>query len=87
MVVLWFDTVFPPRLIATSCIFIFLGGGAPVLIGILFSMVSDVIPGEERFVPLARRYYFMTGLTRRTELLLSCRYMLVALRVAYSLLH
>lgn len=50
MTVLWFDTVFPPSLIAMGCIFRFIGGGSPVLLGIILSMISDVISEDKRSV-------------------------------------
>lgn len=48
MTVLWFDTVFNPTMIALSCLFRFVGGGNAVLIGILLSMISDVVPEDQR---------------------------------------
>lgn len=52
MIVLWFDTVFPPIMVVSSSLFQFIGGGNPVLVGILLSMVADLIPEDKRLVPL-----------------------------------
>ncbi|KAK9425496.1 putative Major facilitator superfamily transporter [Seiridium unicorne] len=54
MAVLWFDTVFPPSMIASACLWRFVGGGNAVVGGILLSMVSDVIPEDKRATAFMR---------------------------------
>jgi hypothetical protein len=48
MVVLWFYQFFPTILVALSSLSVLVGGGNAVLVGILLSMISDVIPEEKR---------------------------------------
>ncbi|KAI1844605.1 hypothetical protein JX266_009278 [Neoarthrinium moseri] len=54
--VLWFPSVFPPSLIALSCLFLLVGGGNAVLIGIVYSMVSDVISEDKRATAFMRAH-------------------------------
>jgi hypothetical protein len=51
MTVLWFHDIFPPKLIALSSLFISVGGGNAVMVGMLLSMVSDVVPEDKRLAP------------------------------------
>ncbi|KAH8202714.1 hypothetical protein TruAng_003090 [Truncatella angustata] len=54
MAILWFNSVFNPALIATACLFRLIGGGSPVVIGVILSMVSDVIPEDGRATAFLR---------------------------------
>lgn len=51
MTVLRFHTIFPPGLVALASIFLCVGGGQPAMVGMLLSMVSDVVPSEKRSAP------------------------------------
>lgn len=50
MMVLWLPNVFPTPFVALGSAFLLIGGGTAVVIGILLSMISDVIPEDRRFV-------------------------------------
>ncbi|KAI0126593.1 major facilitator superfamily transporter [Xylariales sp. AK1849] len=54
MMVLWFPKVFPIGLVTLASVFILIGGGGAVLIGIVLSMVSDVIPEDKRAAAFMR---------------------------------
>lgn len=46
--VLWFRAVLPVRLIWLECLGQLIGGGNPILLGLLFSMITDTTNEEER---------------------------------------
>ena len=50
MLVLWFQDVFPVRLLWLESIGQLIGGGNPVVIALLLSMLADATTEEERYV-------------------------------------
>lgn len=54
MTILWFSNIFPVIMITTGSLWRFLGGGNAVLVAILLSMISDVIPEDKRAAAFMR---------------------------------
>jgi hypothetical protein len=50
MMVLWWEDVFPTSFVALGPVFYVIGGGNAVSMGILLSIVSNVIPDDQRYV-------------------------------------
>lgn len=46
--VLWFRNIFPVRLVWLEGFGQLLGGGNPIILGMLFSMITDTTNEEER---------------------------------------
>ena len=53
MMVLWFPNVFPTKFIALDSAFLLIGGGNAVVLGILLSMIYDVVPDDKRFLQIS----------------------------------
>lgn len=49
-VICWFWETFPIRMIWITPIFLIIGGGNSVVRSMLFTMISDVTPAEDRLV-------------------------------------
>ncbi|PQE05037.1 major facilitator superfamily transporter protein [Rutstroemia sp. NJR-2017a BBW] len=54
MMVLWWEDVFPTAFVALGPVFYVIGGGNAVSMGILLSIVSNVIPDDQRAVAFMR---------------------------------
>ena len=54
MAILYFGQTFTVALAATASLWRFVGGGSAVLVAILLSMISDVIPEEKRATAFMR---------------------------------
>ncbi|PQE07205.1 major facilitator superfamily transporter protein [Rutstroemia sp. NJR-2017a BVV2] len=54
MMVLWWEDVFPTAFVALGSVFYVIGGGNAVSMGILLSIVSNVIPDDQRAVAFMR---------------------------------
>jgi hypothetical protein len=47
-IICWFWEVFPLRLIWVTPVFQIIGGGNSVIVSMLFTMIADVSPAEDR---------------------------------------
>ncbi|KAH8682472.1 major facilitator superfamily transporter [Xylariales sp. PMI_506] len=54
MIVLYFHNTFPVELVPLDALFMVVGGGNAVVVSILMSMVSDIVPEEKRAVAFMR---------------------------------
>lgn len=49
----YYHTIFPFRMVWLSSAFLFLGGGLRILLSMLFSIVTDTVPANVRYVNLS----------------------------------